>query len=574
MEDLVPPADHRDWIDRLSIWHLAFLFSLLILPSLGSMPLFEPDEGRYAEISREMLKTGDFVTPRLNGVVFFEKPVLLFWLNAASMAIFGQNELAVRLPSALASLFGFWLTYVLARKMGGHRTGVYAAIVLGTSPMWAVFGHVNALDMTLSSLVLATMACFWQACHNATKAQWYWHGVFAFSALAFLAKGLIGVVLPGSIIALFLLTTGRLLILRTIPWITGALLFVLLAAPWHFLVSLKNADFLWFYFIREHFLRFTTEVHERQEAAWFFIPVVIVGLLPWAGLLPEAIRLQRRAVESRQRHQLAFVLIWAGFILLFFSISSSKLIPYALPAFPALAIACAFVLTHHEKLSKRSLTSSWGLGATTVLLATLQLAFLGVASGFQLPSLKISMGAHPWLASAAGIGVCLSILGLFQVIRGNKRSLVLSLALSGFAFFACLILGAAQVAEGRTTKALAECIQQQQSPQTPVVSYRIYPQTLPFYLDREINVVEYQGELRFGKSKLDDETLDLRFPEKLEFRKRWNSEQPMFLVTRHGVLEGMVNDGFRKGRILLERRKYVLLTNSAQETSKSTACDV
>lgn len=560
-----------DWVHRLRFWHVAVLFLVLSGLGLNSVPLFEPDEGRYAEIPREMLESGDFVTPHLNGVLYFEKPVLYYWMTAASLRIFGEDEIAVRLPSLVAGLLGLLLTFFLGRSLGGHRVSAYAVLALGTSPMWIVFSRINSIDMTLSTLVTATLACFWWAHRRHEGSGWAWHAVFAASALAVLTKGLIGLVLPGGVIFFYLLLTRGWRVLTRVPWISGTLVFLVIALPWHVLVALRNPDFLWFYFVREHFLRYTTNIHDRSHPIWYFLPVVIVGLLPWSGFLPAAGRLFGRSGGAARRPALVFLGVWAGFIFLFFSASSSKLVPYILPGLPPMALLCALVVTDAEECGRSRAAAGWGLAASVLLLLSLLAAFFWLSTGHGESLLKSLPASHPALAPAALVGMALALDVLYRLWRGFSP--YGSLVLVSIALGTCLILAGDSVADVRTAKPLAECLDRQPAaPDIFIASYRTYPQTLPFYLGRKIDVAEFSGELVFGISKLPPAERQRRYPTAAELKERWNSEALTYLVVERRWMDMMEPDSLRPGTVLLEQRKFLLLVNQPPEESGAVRC--
>ena len=187
---------------------LLVMFGVAIFLFLGRLPLLDPDEGRYAEIPREMLELGDFITPHLDYVKYFEKPPLHYWLNALSFSLFGQNEFAARFPAALLGLCGILLVYHIGRKLFGRREGLYAALVLGTSIGYQIQARMNIIDMTLTFCMTASLGCILLAMQDEERRKGlYYHLFYLFAALAVLAKGLIGIVLPGMIIFLFLLLT-------------------------------------------------------------------------------------------------------------------------------------------------------------------------------------------------------------------------------------------------------------------------------------------------------------------------------------------------------------------------------
>jgi len=331
-------SEKRDLAFLLSVFGVAFF------QFLGRVPLIEPDEGRYAEIPREMLELGDFITPHLNYVKYFEKPPLHYWLNALSFKIFGENAFAARFPGALMGLLTVLITYHMGRRLFGRREGLLAALILGTSIGFIIQARIDITDMTLTCTLSAALAFFIMAAREGESRKGvYYHLFYFFAALAVLTKGLIGIVFPGAIIFLYMLSTRNWRLLKEMRLLTGIPLFLVVCAPWFIMVSLKNPEFPRFFFIREHFERFTTTVHHRKKGIWFFVPVLLGTMLPWSFFIPAAVRGVWRERQSAEGKTRLYLFIWVAFIFLFFSISDSQLEPYILPIFPALALLCALM---------------------------------------------------------------------------------------------------------------------------------------------------------------------------------------------------------------------------------------
>src|SRR3954468_9159441 len=300
---------------------LWLLLAVLWFGALGVRPLYKADESRYAEISREMVASGDWVTPRLNGYKYFEKPPLQYWTTAALFSVLGEKDWVARLWTALIGFAGIALTFYAGNRLFGPPVGVFAAAVLAGSPLYVLLGQVNTLDMSVSVFLAAAifafaagqMLVFWAAC-----------------ALAVLSKGLIGIVLPLGAIALYALLKREWLIAWRMRPLAGGALFLAISAPWFIAVSMANSEFAHFFFIQEHFQRFTTQMHHRVHPAWYFIPVLLAGFAPW--LIPFG-RAIYTAFKARTDAEL-LLWCWAFVVFVFFSASGSKLPPYILPIFP------------------------------------------------------------------------------------------------------------------------------------------------------------------------------------------------------------------------------------------------
>src|SRR4051812_46746711 len=240
---------------------LALVFTLAWFSTLEYRKLIKPDEGRYAEISREMTVTGDWITPRLNGIKYFEKPPLQYWATAAAFSAFGLNEWTARLWSAITGFAGVLLVFYTGRRLFAPTSGVIAAMALGTSLWYLVIGHLNTLDMGFTSFLEAAM-CFFlfaQAEARASPRERYWMlAAWTAIALAVLSKGLAGIVLPAAVVIVYCAVQRTLEPLRRMHFLAGVPLFVVICAPWFIAVSLANPEFPRFFFIHEHFERFLT----------------------------------------------------------------------------------------------------------------------------------------------------------------------------------------------------------------------------------------------------------------------------------------------------------------------------
>jgi 4-amino-4-deoxy-L-arabinose transferase-like glycosyltransferase len=531
----------------------------------------EPDEGRYGEIPREMLASGDFVTPHLNGVLYFEKPPLYYWLNAAALTLPGRPEIVCRLAGVLFGLAGIGLAWALGRSIGGPRAGLVSGVVLASSPLWIALSRATIIDMTLTFFLSATLTCFWLAQakekgERGEKALWY--GMFAASALATLAKGLIGFVIPGAVIFFYLLFARRWRLLLRVPWIGGIALFLAIALPWHVLAAQRNPDFLWFYFVHEHFQRYATPEADRQEPFWFFAAILALGLLPWSGVLPVTARLFRRGSGQlrdrlRDRPGLIFLACWAGFVFLFFSASQSKLVPYILPAMPPLAVLISLALTAGESAEDDPRLRSWHRVGGTVgalVLAMLAAVLIWISLGRVR---QVSAGVDPLLLALALPALAVSLVSAWLWLRGklDRLSALAVAALAPALLIFCLVALGPRAARRLSSEPIARFLNGRLVPGDEVFAYRCYPQTLPVYLRRLIGLVEYRGELSFGQQHLAPEVLARRFPSVEQFRPLWTSGRTVYLVLEESKLPRLRRDGLATGRLLMRQDKYLLMTN-------------
>ncbi len=514
---------------------LTVLIAVLFGFMLGNRALSVPDEGRYVEIPREMVETGNYLTPRLNGVKYFEKPVLFYWLEALSIKLFGLREFTLRLWPALFALFGCVSVSVAGARFFGRRSGLVAAAVLATSLLYYALSRAIILDMPVSVLLTSALLSFLIGMREAPgwRRRIFLWSFYAFSALAVLTKGLIGILIPGMVVGAWIIVLGEWRVLKTMYLPTGIALFLLIAAPWHILVMRANPEFYHFYFIQEHFLRYLTRMHSRYQPAWFFIPIVLAGLFPWSVFLVQAVRhnLPASWKERHEHRDAIFLMLWAGLVFLFFSASSSKLVPYILPVFPPLAL-----------LIGRYLSDAWDsrefpgirAGYHMLLAASLLLAGSFLVAPYFAPSQNVQdLGLYRYgfaFTLAAGAGLAWTL----ARYRGFRQALVAVAATS--ALFLVEVNAAAPLVDTRSVKHLAVALKPLLRPGDEVASYSTYFQDLPVYLERRIIVVDWKGELEFG---MDVEDTKGWMTDSAAFWKQWEGPATIYLVTERETYEAL-----------------------------------
>ncbi len=542
--------DERTFLPRLGILLLAL--GVLYFWGLGGHGLLEPDEGRYGEIPREMIETGDWITPRLNYVKYFEKPVLHYWLTAGAFELFGETEWASRVVPALASLGGVGAVALFGASLWGPRGGLAAGAVLGSSLLWFASAHINITDMTLTFFLTLTLMGF----HRAMTGSRGWLALFyGGAALATLAKGLIGVVLPGAVIFWWIVLTRRWEYLRRGFSFAGVLLFFALACPWFLAVIRANPEFLWFFFVHEHFLRYTTMTHGRFEPWWFFLPIMAAGFLPWTGMALASLgkALKGEGEGRADGENLLFMVLWFAVILVFFSLSRSKLVPYILPAMPPLALLTGWALAQPPALGRRR-SLLWGVGLSTLFMLPMALA-LGIYPFFQDkydPSRLLALGL-PWGGVLLG-GV---LLLWWALVRRPW-------ALGGVLLGVALLQGVAMkpvfgfYGEIISARGVASTVAAHRRPGDGVANVGEYHQGLPFYLKQRVLLVNYYGELAFGASQ---DRAEEWFISSADFRPRWEGNEGMILVAPREAYEDLVRGGFSPGRFLGEDQGQVVVRN-------------
>ncbi len=511
-------AQRVNALSTRSMWWVAAAVTLVWFATLGLRHLMPTDEGRYAEIAREMFVSGDWVTIRYNGLKYFEKPPLHLWMTALAYHAFGVNEWSARLWVALSGAAGMLVTAMAARRWYGPRVGWLSVLVLLASPSWNFAAHFNALDMSVSALLAGVLAGVLMAQHpHATSAQrrrWMW---FAWGAmgLAVLTKGLMGIVLPGLVLIVYTLLARDWALWRRLHLASGALLMLLIVVPWFTLVSLRNPDFAHFFFIHEHWERYTSNVHHRAGPVWYFVPQLLVGFLPWLGLVPRTVRVVRQEPAGGGFRPKLLLAVWAIAIFAFFSASGSKLPGYIVPIFPALAVLLALALDGLEASAwKRHVLVALGL-LVLPLLAWLP-ARGWLAAGDFNPAL---IDYLPWLGAAfltmtAGVWAARRLNGF-----GRLDASLTAYALALFAGMTIATVGHETFGRDIAGIELVAPMKSALTPDMPIYGVRLLDHTLPFYLRHTLTMVERPDELEFGTQQEPGKWL----PTMAAFKQAWTS---------------------------------------------------
>ena len=408
------------WLAALAA--LAAVYFLYFF-GLTGMGLIGPDEPRYAWVGREMARSGDWVTPRLWGQPWFEKPALLYWMTAAGFRLGLGEDLAPRLPVACLSVLFLAFFYWRMRQEWGAAAAGYGTAVLATSAGWVAYSHAAVVDLPLTAALAAAMLCL-QASIERRDARWL-AGFGALLGLATLAKGLVAPALAGLTVAACAVRMGGSLLRdlwRPAPWLA----FAAVAGPWYGLCYARNgAAFLDEFFWKHHVSRFVSGALDHRQPVWFFLPVLAGALLPWT---PLAARLARGGAWREPRG--FFLLAWSLTTLAFFSLSTDKLPGYILPALPALAALAGLALA-----SPTPVAGTLGLCAAT-------LGLLPVAETILPAALETGLSrawAEARFTAPALVGAAALVAAAWRLERARRRGLaVAAIALSAAASYALM----------------------------------------------------------------------------------------------------------------------------------------
>lgn len=474
----------------------AWLFiAIAWFATLGTHSLFDPDEGRYAEIPREMLASGDWVTPTLNGLPYFEKPPLQYWVTAAIYSIAGVSEATSRFW-AVALAFGCLpLIFWLARGIGlSIETAWRAVFFTAVSPFFVLVGHITLLDQSFTFFLMAALSAFLVA-QQADAGRRGRLLTIAWVALgaAVLTKGIVALVLTGGALALHAIVHRDASFLRRIAHWPGVLLFLLIVVPWFLLVEQRNPGFSKFFFVHEHFERFLTKEHKREGPVWYFLPIIVLAMLPTFGLWRRAlVGAWRTAADNNGFPALRFIVLWCAFVLLFFSVSQSKLPPYVLPIIPPLMLLLA-----------RAVEDDWRVSGRALVVQT-AIVVVGVVAMLLFDRQRDGVVDPPvyWACGVSVIAIAMAwVLRHWRTPR-SQHAMWMPVVLAAIFAWQGLLVAYAVLPPERSARSLARVVAPEIRAETRLYSVRQYRHSLSFYLGRNFTLVDFRGELEEGLNRV------------------------------------------------------------------------
>ncbi len=417
-----------------------------------------PDESRYAQVAREMFLRGDLITPTLAGYAWFEKPVLLYWMMQAAFGLFGISEASARIGPAVCGLLTIGAVYLVGkrvRKISGDPAlrglGCWSALILATSPGIIVFSRAASFDIVITMSLTGALCLFFltEIEVSKTRRRWLMTGFYVFVGISLLAKGLIGVVLPLGIVALYLLLRRRFpgrSLLMSLVW--GVPLALSVAAIWYGPVLVRHGwTFVDQFFIQHHFARYVSNRFGHPQPFFFYLLVIFPLALPWLVLSIDGLRRARRwnwRGETPTDKFRVFTFAWVLVPLVFFSFSGSKLPGYIVPILPALA------LLGGERLA-RLVADRYPNSLMRIMAATLILFAMGAMIFAAIAPAVSASCAALIVAPLLGAGVL-----TFHFVRHNRFAAVAIATSIALSFVAALICGVAQFVPSQTTKYLLD----------------------------------------------------------------------------------------------------------------------
>jgi 4-amino-4-deoxy-L-arabinose transferase-like glycosyltransferase len=478
--------------EPLFIFLIAMVCLILFFYQLGQRPLWEYDEAMHAQVAKEMMQRGDWCTPVFNGENFYDKPVLHFWLVLGSYLLLGVNELAARLPSALLGILGALLVYLWARTLYGSLAALLSALVLATSVEYVILSQNIIHDLSLTVCINLALFLFHRASRDNGFTRISFVLFYAALGCAVLAKGPIGMLLPGLIIFLYLLKTKQWHLILNRYLVAGTAVFLIIALPWYIIMALRHDDYLQAFLIKGNIARFFSRSTSHKEPFYFYIPMLAIGFFPWSVFIPSALFLHFQSFRQRKDKDSFFLLLAAVAPLVFFSLSRSKLPTYILPVFPALAI---LVGTFWASGMKAASEKSWSRHLKNCSLVFF--FFILTVSAYGI--IYISNRYPLYTSQTVLCCIALLLFALLFLIQGLKEKALYSffslVAMMVIIFIAAKIFVLPEVSNFKSARELALRMQHILPPGEPVFFYRDLRESVVFYSNRRAVMIEKKEEL-------------------------------------------------------------------------------
>ena len=464
---------------RLSLLVLAAVVALGF--DLGGYRLLEPDEGRNAEVAREMAASNDYLLPHLDGLPYLDKPVVYFAAAALAMEVIGPTETAARLPAYLFTLATIGIIVLFARRRWGADAGWLAGLALATMPLVMAYARATIFDSALAFCTTAAILAFWDE-----------RPILAWAAIGLgaLTKGPVAILVPLAATVPHALLTGRPL--RRLFPLLGLAVFGLVALPWFIAVSARIPEFPHYVFVRETLERVTTTKFHRTAPLWYYLPILPVAAFPW--IVPALARVKHwrwtwlaRRVNPNAADSILLV-CWVLGPLAFFTVNQSKLPQYVLPLMPAFALAAARLFV------REGIGVAWRSYVSLAALLGVALVLLTVWLPAPIALTPAERGAIP--ATALALGIALVASGALVWLAVHRSQPILgatgyALVVMAIPLVSGTLLGA--VGDERSAATLAQVIRNTQVPGTRVLGIAAFPPSLPFYLGETVDLATATG---------------------------------------------------------------------------------
>ena len=469
---------------------------------LESRPLWDIDEATHAVVSKEMILSGDWITPTFNGEPFYDKPVFHSWLVALCFLLFGFSEFAARLPSAVLATGCVMVTYLLGRRLFSATVGFLSGIILATAIEFIVIARSVVQDISLLFFITFALYFFYAGYANRRHRTLSLLIFYAALGFAVLSKGPVGLAVPAVTIGLYLIFLKDFGFIKQMKMGWGTLVFLTVAAPWYILISIKNPGYATYFFIERNIGSFLSATKRHPEPFYYYIPVFFGGFFPWSCFLPPAIFYAFRRRREADGQKVLYPAIWFTVVFVFFSSAGSKLATYILPLFPAAALLVA-------KLWHELMSSSQSNIRKVFIITFLPVGVVFLAAAAYLwvnppAALESESGLNPnylkhcavWLAGCA-------VLALVFLLKKKENACFTAIAAMIVAtLLIFLLVFAPAINPYRSTKELAGQYDLLAHKDEPFVFYGRILESALFYFSRKAVVLDTPQQLeKYLKSK-------------------------------------------------------------------------
>jgi 4-amino-4-deoxy-L-arabinose transferase-like glycosyltransferase len=562
------------WVD---VFLLTIFSTIYFLLFLGTRHLSIPDEGRYPEIAREMLDSGNWTTPTINGVPFLDKPIMYYWMEATSMKFFGVNTWAIRLPMAVFGIVGIVIMYLFGRKFYNRRTGLLAAGVLAPSPLYFLSAHYANMDLEVANFLWISAFLFilglqypWKSKHR----RWILYAAYVIAAFASLTKGLMGFAFPAMVVGLWIILLWRWRTILELHLPEGIVIFLALTVPWIYATQLQNPDFLYYYFYYQQFDRFVGTGFNNAFGLWFYFVVMLVAVLPWSIMM--LCRLNKGAkllwVNRNKDPITLFILIWVVAIFIFFSIPASKIVGYIIPVVPPLTLLVAKAL---DTIIRKGITKGFHItfALTCFILFAMGLAlFIFPAAQHKIPVGELYPAFIP-----AGIVMILGAIYAYGNLKLGKTLKAIVSVMVTMAIFNVAVIVSVPAFDKKSSAPLTNQVLPLLKPDSKIVSYEGYAEDIPLLLQKYVYIVydwhnpvllksdNWAREFRFGITQ-HQSTHNGKWPElyidKADFQTMWKHDSSLFVFMNAGTYQAMKSSLNPKPKLIAENRGKVVFTKA------------
>jgi len=471
--------------DAVVLGLVGIILAVGFLYGFAGYPLLEPDEGRNAEVAREMAITNDYILPRLNGLPYLDKPVLFFALGAASMEVLGPTEFAARLPSLMFTIATLALVWGFGRRHFDAETALTATVATAATPFVLAYSRTVIFDSTLSFFAVAAILALHESIDAPSneRATWWRAAAWAAIALGVLTKGPIALALP--LLACGPYAVMRRRFTRMLDPLSG-LLFLALVLPWVFAISQEIPNFVRYVVVTETASRLVSNELGRAEPWWYFLAILPAAALPWSLVALGNARRLGAKLSGTDRHHVWFFLSWLVVPFVFFSLSTSKRPQYVLPLIPAIGFLCAVAWRQRESLKEVRLVGI-GLGIIGLFLISVHDHIAGWVSASDHVASMIP-------ATAVALGAVCAVAAAFVIAGVRHRSVAilgLSLPIAAIPIVGGDLMSA--IGADRSARDLAHALDAAAGPDAQVITIESFPTSLSFYLRRPVVIATDDG---------------------------------------------------------------------------------